>query len=358
MAKHTSNERRKLLCEMVFDKNMSIKEACKVLDINYKTGHSICRVFLDEERSDRKNITGKKRTFDRNYQAKIINYFEQFPDATLSACKNFLQSARENDELIPSIATIDRILKRSKISFKTVSIVPEQRNSASTIDLRKQFAMRFTRFEGLGANFVYLDEFGCKMSMRRSKARSRIGTAATITTPGRRGNNLSVCAAIDSNGPIHFLAKFHAFNQDQYQLFLRELNEKLDICKRNILIMDNASFHKTIAVRELVKRELKLEILYLPPYSPMLNPIEECFSKVENFIKTARCNSDLSLLESVKSAFDSVTAANCASWCRHSKQFFPQCINERPIQTEPEEISDFESYSGHSDSEDELLQNF
>lgn len=266
MGKHVSNESRRKLVEMVFDMNFELKDAARALAINYKTASRICREFLQQERTDRLKPTGRKVTFNRDYERKVVKYFTQFPDATLAACKNWVLAERDSDSsIVPSIATIDRLLAKSKISFKTLSIVPEQRNSETTIELGKEFAIRFTRYETNGANFVYLDEFGCKMSLRRNKGQSRIGTAATISTPGKRGNNLSVCAAIDLNGPIHYLAKFHSFNQEHYQTFLRELSAKLNRNHRNVLIMDNASFHKTIAVRELIKKELKLDVLYLPP---------------------------------------------------------------------------------------------
>lgn len=87
----------------------------------------------------------------------------------------------------------------------------------------------------------------------------------------------------------------------------------------------------------------------------MLNPIEECFSKVKNFIRTQRCQSDSSLLSSVNLAFVAVSASDCSGWYRHSKKFLPQCFNKKPIQTEPEDVSDLDSNFDEHESEDELL---
>ena len=65
-----------------------------------------------------------------------------------------------------------------------------------------------------------------------------------------------------------------------FETYLREallpaLNEG------DVLVMDNLSVHKSERVRELIERE-GVEVLYLPPYSPDFNPIEEAFSKIKN----------------------------------------------------------------------------
>jgi hypothetical protein len=106
--------------------------------------------------------------------------------------------------------------------------------------------------------------------------------------------------------------------------------------KKNVIIMDNAAFHKTDLVRNFFK-DNNLTFLYLPPYSPMLNPIEECFSKVKNSIRKLLYDGR-HLLDSVNEAFAGVTSANCRGWFNHIKQFFPQCINEQPITNVPEDL--------------------
>src|SRR3712207_9382123 len=53
-----------------------------------------------------------------------------------------------------------------------------------------------------------------------------------------------------------------------------------------IIIMDNLSAHKTDRVSELIERQ-GCELLYLPPYSPDLNPIEEAFSKIKGLLRKA-----------------------------------------------------------------------
>lgn len=62
--------------------------------------------------------------------------------------------------------------------------------------------------------------------------------------------------------------------------FLQGLIPRLDSSKRNVLVMGNASIHKVNEVKKLIL-ENKLECLHTAPWSSMLDPIEECFSKVK-----------------------------------------------------------------------------
>lgn len=139
MRKKTPDSIRMKLCELVFNKNFDLKEAARLLDINYKTAYSICRVFLKQGRSDKKKPTGRKKSYLPDIENKIIEFFNRNVDATLAKCKKFLEETKENNESkIPSIATIDRIFGKNKYSLKDLIPVNERRNSDETTQLRKQ----------------------------------------------------------------------------------------------------------------------------------------------------------------------------------------------------------------------------
>jgi len=358
MGKHASNELRERLVDMVYDKSFDLKVAAAALGLNYKTAHKICQVFQKQDRTQRIKPKGRPKVFSEAMREEIVKYCTVTnPDATLLECRKHIDSMKDHfNSQAPSLATIHTILRGLKISLKALTRVPEQRNSEATIELRKKYAVRYTRQEG-SVNFVFIDEFGCNLWLRRGRGRSRIGTPATITTPGSRGNNLSVCAAIDINGPIHYFAKYHAFNQEDFIGFLSALSEKLNTSIKNVLIFDNVAFHKTSRVQAFL-RENNLQFMFLPPWSPMLNPIEECFSKVKNCIASQRSCSNSALLAAVSTAFASVTKDDCSGWFRHAKEFFPQCLNEQPIQSHPEPLLDDYQDSDCDSSTDEIVMHF
>lgn len=347
--KHLSNEIRQKIIKAVFQKGKSIREAADDLDVNYKTAAKICRTFRLEDRTDKKRGI-KPLTYNSDYLRHIEAFFQSNVVGTLNDCRKYLQE--QGVVKLPSLSTIHRLSCKARLSYKDLSIIPAQRNTPETIRLRKHYAARYLRLEGT-SNFVFIDEFGCNLSLRRRKGRSRVGTPATLTTSFRRGNNLSVCAAIDINGPIVHVAKFHAFNQEEFIEFLKQLKEKLDMTMTNVLIFDNVSFHKTASVKGFM-RENNLKYTYLPPYSPMFNPIEECFSKVKGQIRRILNDGGADLFAAVEQAFASVTPSNCRGWFNHTKQFFPQAINSRPITCVPEPVETSDDSEGES-SNDEIV---
>jgi transposase len=83
-----------------------------------------------------------------------------------------------------------------------------------------------------------------------------------------------------------------------------------------VVVMDNLSAHKGERVRELVE-SAGCELLYLPPYSPDLSPIEEAFSKVKGLLRKAEARSREALIEAMGKALDAVTAKDASGFFEH-----------------------------------------
>lgn len=103
--------------------------------------------------------------------------------------------------------------------------------------------------------------------------------------------------------------------------------------------MDNASIHKASEVRELF-RNSRHEMALLPPYSPFLNPVEECFSKLKNLVKRKPGLSPLELCEHIKASTNEITQQNCKAWVEHSIKFFKPCTKGKEILSDDPEFSD------------------
>ena len=84
-----------------------------------------------------------------------------------------------------------------------------------------------------------------------------------------------------------------------------------------VVVMDNLSAHKGGRVRELVEEQC-CELVYLPPYSPELNPIEEAFAKLKTLLRRAGARTREALIEVMGRALDAVTA-------RDARGFFEHC---------------------------------
>jgi transposase len=83
-----------------------------------------------------------------------------------------------------------------------------------------------------------------------------------------------------------------------------------------IVVMDNLSSHKVSQVRELIE-ERGCQLLYLPPYSPDLNPIEEAFAKIKALLRKAGARTHEALLEAMGRALETVTANDARGFFEH-----------------------------------------
>ena len=83
-----------------------------------------------------------------------------------------------------------------------------------------------------------------------------------------------------------------------------------------VVIMDNLSAHKGERVRKLIE-DRGCELLYLPPYSPDLNPIEEVFSKVKRLLRIIGARTKEALVEAIGKALDAVDAWDARGFFTH-----------------------------------------
>lgn len=89
---------------------------------------------------------------------------------------------------------------------------------------------------------------------------------------------------------------------------------------RSVVIMDNASIHHVDGVRDIIENQAKARLVFLPPYSPDLNPLEEVFSQVKRVMKQNHSLFQVTSLPRVLLclAFCSVTKEDCAKYIAHS----------------------------------------
>jgi transposase len=118
-------------------------------------------------------------------------------------------------------------------------------------------------------DFWFGDETGIQASPRPYVVWAKKGSKPTLPYTGEHWHQ-SVMGAVRPADGRFFSLIITMGNTDLFQVFLDELQRHLHPARRSILILDNVSFHKSSLLRWG-----RIEPLYLPPYSPELNPIEE-----------------------------------------------------------------------------------
>jgi len=184
-------------------------------------------------------------------------------------------------ELNVSQDSIRRALKACHWSKKKNQRLARERD----LDLRDACLHELSEYKSY--QLVFVDESGCDTAtgIRRTGWSPR-GIAPVQTANFHREQRHQILPAYTQYGVLHAKIFQGSTDGDVIDDFVKDL---LPFCGRypepnSVLVMDNASFHHTSSIIELC-REAGVKVLFLSPYSPDLNPIEELFSQLKTFVR-------------------------------------------------------------------------
>jgi len=132
---------------------------------------------------------------------------------------------------------------------------------------------------------LFLDEFGAKTNLTRTHGRSLEGTRLVAKVPSGHWKSTTFVGALGLRGWVAPLVIDGALNGELFRAYV-EQHLAPQVSPGDVLILDNLSCHKVAGVRDALQR-VGAEVLYLPPYSPDFNPIEQAFSKLKRLLRTA-----------------------------------------------------------------------
>mgnify|MGYP002780064886 CR=1 FL=1 len=133
--------------------------------------------------------------------------------------------------------------------------------------------------------------------------------------PKNYGESISLIGALDRSGIVAGFVFRGATDTSAMLCFVREVLLP-QLVPGDLVVWDNLAVHKTRAVRELFE-QAEIELLFLPPYSPDLNPIELCWSKLKTLLRAKAARTYETLLEAIGTAIKQITAADARNWIGH-----------------------------------------
>jgi len=132
-------------------------------------------------------------------------------------------------------------------------------------------------------DFVFIDEAGSQTNVTIEYARAKGQTRVKMGKPGCRWEHFSMIGAISIFGIIAITYGKWATNSLTFLSFVKDFLIK-KLRRGQMIFMDNVPFHKLDKIRELIE-SVGAKLVFLPPYSPDLSPIEKMWSKLKHFIK-------------------------------------------------------------------------
>ena len=159
-----------------------------------------------------------------------------------------------------------------------------------------------------------VDESGAATNMARPYARAPVGERAVGPVPWGHWKVTTILGAVRPSGVAAAMTVDAPTDRD---VFLSFVGRVLAPALRpgDVVVMDNLAAHKAAGVREAVEAA-GARVLYPPPYSPDLSPIEKMWSKVKKLLRDAAARTQQALESAIAAALGAVTASDCAGWFR------------------------------------------
>jgi transposase len=166
-----------------------------------------------------------------------------------------------------------------------------------------------------GRRFVFVDECSTNTSLSQIYGWSRRGQRVCFEAPRNWGANITLLSSMTLEGMGPSLAVEGATTKAVFETYVERVLAPV-LSPGWIVVMDNLSSHKGSRIRELIE-DRGCELMYLPPYSPDLNPIEEAFAKLKALLRKAEARTREALLEAIGRALDAVTASDAWGFFVH-----------------------------------------
>ena len=162
-----------------------------------------------------------------------------------------------------------------------------------------------------------MDESGFNTSMTRLRARAPKGKRAYGKVPRNRGKNTTLIAAITLQGAMGASMSVEgATDSLAFEAYLEHFLAP-SLCEGQVVVLDGLGAHRTQKVEELIEGR-GADLVFLPSYSPDLNPIEEAFGKIKQLVRKVGARVREALVEAIGRALGAVTPEDAAGWFAHA----------------------------------------
>ena len=162
------------------------------------------------------------------------------------------------------------------------------------------------------AALVFVDETATRVAMTPRYARAPRGQRAYGRVPHNWGDNVTLVGTLTPDGPGPAMTLAGALDGAAFAAFVREFLAPT-LRPGQVVILDTLAVHKRAAARRLIEAR-GCRLLFLPPYSPDLNPIEHAFSKLKEALRRAGARPGAALEMAIAAALDALTPADARGW--------------------------------------------
>ena len=254
----------------------------------------------------RPKVRWADRKLDQTMTRALVTHFRQHNTITLQQAALWLVSTFG---VKVTIATVSNYCRRLDMTYKKATKAYTEMNETRAAQWLQDIAVDF------GPHVIALDEAAFFYNHIRGYAWSGKGTRAVVKRPGQRGQAHSLLLCIGLSGVVHWQLYTGAVKAVDFIKFLQELPTG------SRLVLDNCQIHRATNVLRRqglptvaeTAQEHNVELRYLPPYAPLLNPVELCFNTIRTHVNRERPRTKETLNACITSAIGNLDRLTC-SW--------------------------------------------
>lgn len=163
---------------------------------------------------------------------------------------------------------------------------------------------------------MFIDETGASTKMARRSGRCRKGQRLLCKEPFGHWKTTTFTAALRHDGLTAPLVLDGPMDGDSFRAYVGQVLVPT-LKAGDIVIMDNLPSHKVVGIREMIEAA-GAKLLYLPPYSPDLNPIEQVFAKFKALLRKAAARTLDALWRAIGNALTAFSPQECSNYLKNS----------------------------------------
>lgn len=163
---------------------------------------------------------------------------------------------------------------------------------------------------------VFIDETGATTKMARRHGRSKRGERCRAAIPHGHWKTTTFTAGLRLDGLSAPMLLDGPMNGTVFRAYVEQVLAPT-LQPGDLVIMDNLPAHRVSGVRQAIEAAGATR-LFLPPYSPDFNPIEQAFAKLKAWLRKAAARTKDALWQAIAEALDAFTPAECINYFRNS----------------------------------------
>jgi transposase len=165
------------------------------------------------------------------------------------------------------------------------------------------------------ARFVFIDETGTATNLARRYGRSALGARLVAAVPHGHWRTTTFVAGLRQSGVIAPLVLDGPMTGPAFRAYVEQFLAPA-LAPGDVVVLDNLAAHKVHGVPQALAAA-GASLLYLPPYSPDFNPIEQLFAKLKALLRKAAARTKDELWHAIDRLLAAVPPSECANYLNH-----------------------------------------